>query len=161
MPSGASKRSEDVQFISGVILVSRQPEQMAHFYRDVLGLPLAEELHAGTQPHWGCELGDVHFAIHPEEDYPGEPASGPSPIKVAFMVFDLPRMVAWLNSCGVPLCYPPTDLGAESQITAVRDPDGNLVELTQLGPGWLDHLKAHRAEGHDLVSCWGARLTAD
>jgi hypothetical protein len=40
----------------------------------------------------------------------------------------------------------------QSQITAVRDPDGNLVELTQLGPGWLDHLKAHWAEGHDLVS---------
>jgi catechol 2,3-dioxygenase-like lactoylglutathione lyase family enzyme len=161
MPSGASKRPEDIQFISGLILVSRQPQQLARFYRDVLGLPLAEELHAETQPHWGCELGDVHFAIHPAEDYPQDPVSGPSPTKVAFMVFDLPRMVAWLNSCGVPLCYPPTDLGAESRITAVRDPDGNLVELTQLGPGWLDHLKAHRAEGHDLVSRWSAHLTAD
>jgi catechol 2,3-dioxygenase-like lactoylglutathione lyase family enzyme len=161
MPSSASKRSEDVQFISGIILVSRQPEQMARFYRDVLGLPLAEEVHAETQPHWGCELGDVHFAIHPAEDYPQDPASGPSPIKVAFMVFDLPRLVAWLNSCGVPLCYPPTDLGAESLITALRDPDGNLVELTQLGPGWLDHLKAHRAEGHDLVSRWSAHLAVD
>ena len=40
----------------------------------------------------------------------------------------------------------------------MRDPDGNLVELTQLGPGWLDHLKAHRAEGHDLVSRWSAYL---
>jgi hypothetical protein len=49
-------------------------------------------------------------------------------------------------------------LGTQSQITAVRDPDGNLVELTQLGPGWLDHLKAHRAEGHDLVSCCSAHL---
>jgi hypothetical protein len=52
----------------------------------------------------------------------------------------------------------PADLGEESQITAVRDPDGNLVELTQLGPGWLGHLKANRAEGNDLVSAWGARL---
>jgi len=40
----------------------------------------------------------------------------------------------------------------------VRDPDGNLVELTQLGPDWLDHLKEHRAEGHDLISRWSARL---
>lgn len=42
-------------------------------------------------------------------------------------------------------------------VTAVRDPDGNLVELTQLGPSWLDHLQARRAEGHDLIARWTAR----
>ena len=42
MPGGPSQRPEDVRFISGVILVSRQPERVAGFYRDVLGLPLAE-----------------------------------------------------------------------------------------------------------------------
>ena len=158
MPDNPSQRPEDVQFMSGVILASRQPERMAEFYRDVLGLPLTEERHAGTLPHWGCELGDVHFAIHPAEDYPADPATGPGPVKLALMVFDLPRMVRWLNERGVALCYPPADLGAESRITAVRDPDGNMVELTQLGPGWLDRLKAHRAKGHDLVSRWSAHL---
>ena len=149
---------ESLRFLSGVILVSRQPRQTAEFYRDVLGLPLAEERHGDTQPHWGCELGDVHFAIHPAEDYPEDPAAGPGPVKLAFMVFDLPGTIAWLDRCGIPLCYPPTDLGEESQVTAVRDPDGNLVELTQLGPGWLGHLKALRAAGNDLVSVWDARL---
>ncbi|MBO0774984.1 MAG: VOC family protein [Actinobacteria bacterium] len=158
MPDNPSRRPEDLRFISGVILVSRQPERMAAFYRDVLGLPLAGERHGDTQPHWGCELGDVHFAIHPAEDYPEDPASGPGPVKLAFMVFDLPGMVAWLDECGVALCYSPADLGTGSQITAVRDPDGNLVELTQLGPGWLDHLKTRRAEGHDLITRWSARL---
>jgi hypothetical protein len=67
-------------------------------------------------------------------------------------------MIAWLDKRGVTLCYPPTDLGTQSQITAIRDPDGNLVELTQLGPAWLDHLKMHRAEGHDLLPRWGAHL---
>jgi catechol-2,3-dioxygenase len=76
MPDDPSQRPEDVQFLSGVILVSRQPERMAEFYRDVLGLPLTEEQH----------------------------------------------------------------------------------DETQLGAGWLDHLKAHRAEGHDLVSRWSLRL---
>jgi catechol 2,3-dioxygenase-like lactoylglutathione lyase family enzyme len=159
MPDSPSDRPEDIQFISGVILVSRHAERMARFYRDVFGIPLTEERHDETHPHWGCELGDVHFAIHPAEDYPDDPAGGPGPVKLAFMIFDLPRMVAWLERCGVQLCYPPTDLGAQSQITAVRDPDGNLVELTQLGPGWLDHLKTHRAEGGDLVSRWSAHLT--
>jgi hypothetical protein len=49
-------------------------------------------------------------------------------------------------------------LGTQSQITAVRDPDSNLVELTQLGPGRLGHLKAHRAQDHDLISRWSAHL---
>lgn len=158
MPDSPSNRPEDIRFISGILLVSRQPERLVRFYRDVLGLPLAEERHGDTEPHWGCELGDVHFAIHPVADYPDDPASGPGPVKLAFMVFDLPRMVSWLGQCGVGLCYPLADLGAESRITAVRDPDGNLVELTQLGPGWLDHVKAHRAEGNDLVTHWTTQL---
>jgi catechol 2,3-dioxygenase-like lactoylglutathione lyase family enzyme len=162
MPSSSSDRPEDVRFLSGVILVSPNAERLARFYRDVLGMPLVEEQHDETKPHWGCELGDMHFAIHPTEDYPDDPpASGPGPVKLAFMVFDLPRMLTWLEWCGVNLCYPPTALGAESQITAVRDPDGNLVELTQLGSGWLDHLKTHRAEGGDLVAQWSAQLAAD
>lgn len=158
MTGSPPDRAEGLRFISGVILVSRQPERLAEFYRDVLGLPLAEERHGDTLPHWGCELGDVHFAIHPAGDYPDDPADGPGPIKLAFMVFDLSSMVDWLDRCGIQLCYPPVDLGEESQITAIRDPDGNLVELTQLGRGWLGHLKAHRGDGNDLVSAWDARL---
>ena len=46
------------------------------FNRDVLGLPLAEERHGDTEPHWECELGDVHFAINPAANYPADPASG-------------------------------------------------------------------------------------
>ena len=157
MPDSTPQPPEGLRFVSGVILVSHQPERMTGFYRDVLGIPLKEERHGDTQPHWGCELGDVHFAIHPAEDYPEDPANGPGPIKLAFMVFDLARMVTWLDKCGVTLLYPPADLGTNSQITAVRDPDGNLVELTQLGPGWLGHLKSRRAEGHDLVSYWSGR----
>ena len=149
---------ESLRFISGVIVVSRQAERAAEFYRDVLGLPLVEERHGDTEQHWGCELGDVHFAVHPAEDYPDDPADPPGPVKLAFLVFDLPAMIAWLERCGVPLCYPPESLGPDSQITAVRDPDGNLVELTQLGAGWRDHLEAHRAAGNDLITAWGTRL---
>ncbi|MGH3504103.1 MAG: VOC family protein [Nocardioidaceae bacterium] len=76
------------------------------------------------------------------------------------MVFDLDRMVEWLAECEIALFYPPDQLGEQSQIAAVRDPDGNLVELTQLGPSWLDHLQAHRFEGHDLVQHWTGHVNA-
>ena len=100
----------------------------------------------------------MHFAIHPVEDYADDPATPPSPIKLAFLVFDLDRMLDWLGECGVAPCYSPVPLGEHSRLTAVRDPDGNLVELTELGAGWLDHLKNHRAAGHDLVPAWTAHL---
>jgi len=44
------------------------------------------------------------------------------------------------------------------RITAISDPDGNLIELTELGPARLDHLKKHRAAGGDLAQVWQARL---
>jgi catechol 2,3-dioxygenase-like lactoylglutathione lyase family enzyme len=157
MTAERAERPEDIRFLSGLILVSEQPERLADFYRDVLGLPLAEEQHDETALHWACELGDVHFAIHPVEDYPGEPTATGA-VKLAFMTFDLARLVEWLATLGVPLCYPPTDLGTQSRMTAIRDPDGNLVELTELGPTWLEHLKEHRATRGDLHQVWQAHL---
>ncbi|HEX5201637.1 VOC family protein [Paractinoplanes rhizophilus] len=151
-----ARRPEDLRFLSGIILVSGDPARLVAFYRDVLGLPLAEEQHGDSEPHWACELGDVHFAIHPTADYPGEPAATGA-VKLALMVFDLDAFVAWLSGRGVELCYPPVAFGTQSRITAVCDPDGNLVELTQLGPAWLDHLRANRAAGGDLVAHWTGR----
>ena len=153
-------RPEGLRFISGIISVSTEPERLVRFYRDLLGLPLADERHDDSEPHWACELGDVHFAVHPAADYPGE-ATGAGAVKIAFLVFELDPLVAWLAEHGVELCYPPVQLGSESRITAVLDPDGNTVELTELGPGWLDHLRAHRAGGGDLVAAWSARASAD
>jgi catechol 2,3-dioxygenase-like lactoylglutathione lyase family enzyme len=159
MTDQSAQRPEDIRFLSGLILVSEQPERLVDFYRDVLGLPLAEEQHGDTAPHWACELGDVHFAIHPVADYEGEPTATGA-VKLAFMIFDMTRLVQWLETRGVPLCYPPTEFGTQSRITAIRDPDGNLIELTELGPTWLDHLKEHRAAGGDLVQEWQTRLSS-
>jgi catechol 2,3-dioxygenase-like lactoylglutathione lyase family enzyme len=158
MSETTARRPENLRFLSGVIVVSTEPSRLVRFYRDILGVPLAEERHGDSELHWACELGDVHFAIHPAGDYPGE-ATTAGAVKIAFMVFDLDPLVVWLAEHGVELCYPPQRFGAESRITAIHDPDGNLVELTELGPVWLDHLRAHRAGGGDLVAHWSARAS--
>jgi catechol 2,3-dioxygenase-like lactoylglutathione lyase family enzyme len=158
MPENVVRRPESLRFLSGIILVSAEPARLVGFYRDILGVPLAEERHGDSEPHWACELGDVHFAIHPAADYPGEPTV-PGSTKIAFMVFELDPLVAWLADNGIELDYPPVAFGTESRITAVRDPDGNLVELTELGPVWLDHLRANRARGGDIVAHWSARAS--
>jgi catechol 2,3-dioxygenase-like lactoylglutathione lyase family enzyme len=160
MTDHSAQRPQDIRFLSGLILVSeQQPDRLVDFYRDALGLPLAEEQHGDTAPQWACELGDVHLAIHPAAGYEGEPTATGA-VKLAFMIFDMTRPVQWLQTRGVPLCYPSAEFGTQSRITAIRDPDGNLIELTELGPAWLDHLKEHRATGGDLVQEWQTRLSS-
>ena len=51
-------------------------------------MPLEVEEHEGTLPHWGATLGDIHFAIHPIEDF-ADGKSGVGAVKLAFTVFDL------------------------------------------------------------------------
>jgi catechol 2,3-dioxygenase-like lactoylglutathione lyase family enzyme len=138
---------ERIRFLSAVLLTSRQAERLSRFYAEVLGLPLAEERHGNTPLHWGCELGDVHFAIHPRGDAPA-----PGPIRLAFWVFDLEAFAKGLLERGVALRYPVRPLGPNSLITAILDPDGNEIELTQMGDDWVGHLAEHRRRGGDLLS---------
>jgi catechol 2,3-dioxygenase-like lactoylglutathione lyase family enzyme len=138
---------ERLQFLSAILLTSREPARLTEFYRDVLGLPLVEERHGKVPPHWGCELGDVHFAIHPRHEAPA-----PGPIRLAFWVFDLETFARGLERRGVPLRYPIRELGPTSLITAIVDPDGNEIELTQMGEDWLRHLAEHRRQGADVLA---------
>ena len=47
---------ERVQFLSAVLLTSRDAPRLVGFYRDVLGLPLAEERHGNVPLHFLLEL---------------------------------------------------------------------------------------------------------
>src|SRR6478752_3226688 len=72
-----------VDSVGAVLLISDDAAGLAAFYRDALGLPLEDEVHEGVPLHYGCELGSVHFAIHPSADWPGErSADGQSPVIV-------------------------------------------------------------------------------
>ncbi|HEY1653155.1 MAG TPA: VOC family protein [Acidimicrobiales bacterium] len=142
---------ERIQFLSAVLLTSSDPERLASFYREVLGVPLKEERHGNAPQHFGCELGDIHFAIHPTDV-----ASAAGPIRLAFWVFDLPGFVERLKGLGVEPLSPIRPLGPTSSVTALRDPDGNEIELTQMGQDWVDHLESQRSNGADVVQA--ARL---
>jgi catechol 2,3-dioxygenase-like lactoylglutathione lyase family enzyme len=143
------------EFFCAVLLVSRDPRRLAAFYRDVLGFPLEEERHDGTHPHFGCEVGDLHFAVHPVDNFEGS-QPGVGSVKLAFEVFDLDAFLARLSAQGVAPLYPPRALGKTSRICAVRDPDGNEVEFTQLSPQWFEHLAARRRKGIDVLARWKA-----
>jgi catechol 2,3-dioxygenase-like lactoylglutathione lyase family enzyme len=143
---------EPIRFLSAVLVVSADPRRLAAFYRDVIGIPLHEEQHGGSRAHWGCNLGDVHFAIHPVETFPDR-RSGVGAVKLAFTVFDLQALARRLGERGVPLLYPPRDTGFFVS-TAVEDPDGNFVEFTELRDEWFIGIEARRAAGADVVARW-------
>ncbi len=134
------------------MLVSENPRRLADFYRDVLGIPLEDEYHEGTLPHWGCTLGESHFAIHPIEDFP-DGKSGVGAVKLAFTVFDVRALAARLEGKGVTLLYPPRDEGFFLSC-ALLDPDGNFVELTELVDQWFEMLEDRRGRGGDLLERW-------
>jgi predicted enzyme related to lactoylglutathione lyase len=146
--------SESIEFFSGVILVSESPERLAEFYRVVLGVPLKAEEHEGTLPHWGCDLGDIHFAVHAIEDFP-DGRAGVGAVKLAFNVFDIHALAERLTNAGLSLLYPPKDTGFFLS-TAVQDPDGNFVELTQMSDAWFNYLDHRHSQGVDVVARWRA-----
>jgi hypothetical protein len=39
----------------------------------------------------------------------------------------------------------------------ITDPDGNLIELTQMSDAWFDYLGTRRAHGVDVLARWHAR----
>src|SRR5262249_10983772 len=145
---------EAIEFLSAVLLVSSDPQRLAAFYRDVVGVPLKEERHGDTRPHWGCNLGDIHFAIHAVDTFPDR-QSGVGAVKLAFTVFDIRALVRRLEESHTPLLYPPRDTGFFWS-TAIRDPDGNFVEFTELCDAWFEGIEARRARGEDVVAHWRA-----
>ena len=57
-----------IHAVGALLLISDDPEQLANFYRDALGLAIEEERHDDIPLHYGCEIGGMHFAIHPSAD---------------------------------------------------------------------------------------------
>ncbi len=120
-----------VNFLAAVLIVSEDPERLAGWYRDVLGLPVEAEEHESSAPHFGCNVHGLHFAIHPISNYSFAPETGPGGIRIAFNVTDIAQLERHLEAHSVDWVFRPVELGWSTML-AVRDPDGNLVEAVQM-----------------------------
>lgn len=92
---------------------------------------MRSEERAGDSPgvplHYGCEIGGVHFAIHPSEGWPGERApKSQSPVLVLY-TSDVQGAYERLVDSGVQ-ATPPFDHGFAT-LTAFEDPDGNNLQI--------------------------------
>lgn len=109
--------------INAVLIDSPDAARLAAFYRDRLGIPLEEERH-GSEPHWACFLGNLHFAIHQANGT----STGSRSVAISFEAADVDGLVASLRSDGIPIEQEPQDRPF-GRLAGVRDPDGNLVYL--------------------------------
>jgi predicted enzyme related to lactoylglutathione lyase len=119
-----------VKSICGVILLSRDPDALARFYAEGLGLPLAREEHADLAPHWGVDIASTHFGIHPPENF-GAREPGRGGVAVAFDVSSLAECQTRLARLGAACILPPHDEGF-GRVATFLDPEGNPFEVVEL-----------------------------
>jgi catechol 2,3-dioxygenase-like lactoylglutathione lyase family enzyme len=102
---------------------------LAHFYRDVVGLPLVA--HHDRRPAFDLGHG-LHLAIvEGQPAFAREPGGSRFPV-LAFAVRDLAEAMEHLADRGVELPWG-VEVGATARWVKFHDPAGNLIEFAELG----------------------------
>jgi catechol 2,3-dioxygenase-like lactoylglutathione lyase family enzyme len=96
-------------------------DELAEFYRNVLGLPLVLE----EPGFWVFELPDGRHVEVFAEEYPGKEHFSTGPV-VGFAVADMRASVDELRAAGIELLGEPGPTWQH-----FRGPDGNVYELVQ------------------------------
>lgn len=119
-----------VKSICGVILASERPAVLAEFYAEALDLTFEREEHGGLDPHFGVDIGELHFGIHPPANL-GKTGAGNSNTSIAFNVESLEAVTERLARLGAEAVTEAHDEGF-GMVASYRDPDGNLFEIVEL-----------------------------
>ncbi|HWV74752.1 MAG TPA: VOC family protein, partial [Pseudosphingobacterium sp.] len=108
--------------LTGAIMSSTDPEKLARFYNEVLGIPLKLNRHGNMPAHWECDYNGIHFAIlkRKSSQQPNEN------IVLSFRVDDINEFVAAHN---IELIHPIMDLGDGAFVVSFKDTDGNTLRL--------------------------------
>ena len=114
---------EGVLGIGGYFIRAADPEALAAWYRDCLGLDTDEN---GL---WRQEAGPTVFATFASEtDYFGSRAQQ---VMMNFRVRDLDAMLAQLRAKGADVAEEAQDMEGVGRFGWVTDPEGNRIELWQ------------------------------
>ena len=114
---------ERVLGIGGYFLRSADPDALAAWYRDCLGLA------ADEHGLWRPEPGPTVFATFERDtDYLGSPEQR---TMLNFRVRDLDAMLAQLRDAGADVAEETQDMDGVGRFGWVTDPEGNRIELWQ------------------------------
>ncbi len=113
----------NVKRVSAVIFTSPEPERLAAFYRQQLGIGFEDESHGPIQHHQEAWLAGTHLAIVKA------PVKGPA---TTFEVDQLDPWVKRLSDAGCPPLHQVADLGDGKRMCRFVDPDGNRFQLIEI-----------------------------
>jgi predicted enzyme related to lactoylglutathione lyase len=113
-----------------VIIYTARMDDLAEFYRQVLGLGAFRRMPS----HVGQRIGSVYFGFDQidEASVADEGSVAASPrITLWFTVDDLELVYNRAKLLGADIRYPPTEKPWGARLAAVYDPDGNVLGLAQ------------------------------
>lgn len=119
-----------VKSICGVIIASDEPSKLAEFYSKALGIVFEREEHGGLVEHFGADIGEVHFGIHPLENL-NKTKAGNATISIAFNVDSLETVITRIKELGGTEVIAPHDEGF-GMVATYEDPAGNHFEIVEL-----------------------------
>jgi predicted enzyme related to lactoylglutathione lyase len=115
---------EKVMGIGGVFFRARDPESLARWYQEHLGVTKTPDNY--DDPCWRQDAGPTVFAPFPKETaYFG--ASGQA-FMINFRVRDLEAVAAQLREAGVEVTVDPESY-PNGRFARIHDPEGNPIEL--------------------------------
>ena len=110
------------------ILVSRDLDRLAGFYRSLLGATEIERVPAeGPTFFVGLRIGDSHVGVVSDGDAP----EGPQRMLLSIDVPDDDALLPRVAELGGQVRGPANDMPWGQRVAHLQDPDGNTVNLTQ------------------------------
>jgi catechol 2,3-dioxygenase-like lactoylglutathione lyase family enzyme len=128
-----------IDHVDHIVLTTRDLEGCIRFYRDVLGMTL-ESFRTPTETRQALKFGKQKINLHEwgREFTPRAHVAAPGTLDLCFIAaVPLDEVIAKLKSAQVPILEGPVmKTGAVSKIRSVyvRDPDLNLVEISEPAP---------------------------
>ena len=115
---------ERVTGIGGVFFRAKDPEALAAWYQEMLGVTRVPSDY--NTPSWTQEAGPTVFApFESDTDYFGNPQQA---WMINFRVVNLDRMIAQLQAKGVEVKVDPESY-PNGRFARLHDPEGNPIEL--------------------------------
>jgi predicted enzyme related to lactoylglutathione lyase len=115
--------------VGGVFIRSRDPNALARWYREALGIDTYSEEHDGV---WRQEAGPTVWSPFPQDtEYFGRPEQG---FMINIRVRDLDAMLAQLRGMGAVVIDDLQVMEGIGRFGWCEDPDGNRIELWEPAP---------------------------
>lgn len=121
---------EKVLGFGGFFFRSRNPGELAKWYRDNLGINLVPQSAEDGQP-WRMTEGVCVFAPFAADT---EYFRADKSFQINFRVADLDAMVAQLKAAGIEV-VPQDDMPGIGRFAHLEDPEGTPIELWEPAPG--------------------------